>query len=58
MTGADYTDWSDRLRNVEEMVDSPELRTQVARIRDPIRRVLGCRYDYKRFRRVCHQCVN
>ena len=45
LTGADYTDWSDRLRNVEEMVDSPELRTQVARIRD---RAKAVRQDFKR----------
>ena len=45
LTGADYTDWSDRLRNVEEMVDSPELRTQAARIRD---RAKAVRQDYKK----------
>ncbi|HKS37242.1 MAG TPA: hypothetical protein VJW76_08645 [Verrucomicrobiae bacterium] len=35
--GAEYTQWSDRLRDVEEMLDEPELRTQAARIRDRAR---------------------
>ena len=45
MTGENYTDWSDRLRNIEEMVDVPDLRTEVASIRDRARAV---RLDYKR----------
>lgn len=30
-------DWSDRLRNVEEMVNTPDLQTEVAQIRDRAR---------------------
>ncbi len=45
LAGPDFVDWSDRLRNVEEMVDFQDLRTEVARIRDRARAV---RLDYKR----------
>jgi len=38
-TGEGYVDWADRLRNVEEMVDDPELRQQVATVRDRARDV-------------------
>ena len=31
--------WSDRLRDVEEMVDDPELRAEAARIRDQARAI-------------------
>lgn len=34
MSGDGFRDWSDRLRDVEEMVDDPELRSRAARIRD------------------------
>jgi len=37
LTGDDFVDWSDRLRDVEEMVDLPEVRNEVARIRDRAR---------------------
>jgi hypothetical protein len=37
--------WSDRLRDVEEMLDDPELRAEAARIRD---RARGIRQDLKR----------
>lgn len=43
--GSEYTQWSDRLRDVEEMLDEPELRTQAARIRD---RARAMRIEYKR----------
>lgn len=43
--GQDYTEWSDRLRDVEEMIDNPELRNQVARVRD---RAKTMRSDLKR----------
>jgi hypothetical protein len=43
--GTEYTQWSDRLRDVEEMLDEPELRTQAARIRD---RARALRIEYKR----------
>src|SRR6266480_3065924 len=45
LTGDDFVDWSDRLRDVEEMLYRPELRTEVARIRDRARAV---RLEYKR----------
>ncbi len=34
LTGDGFVDWSDRLRNVEEMLDAPELRREVADIRE------------------------
>jgi hypothetical protein len=45
LTGDNFTEWADRLRNVEEMVDSPELRNQVARIRETAQAV---RVEFKR----------
>jgi len=45
ITGADYAQWSDRLRDVEEMLDTPELRAEAARIRD---RARSMRIDLKR----------
>ena len=39
MTGPEYTQWSDRIRDVEELLDVPELRAQAARIRDRARDV-------------------
>jgi len=45
LTGDDFVDWSDRLRDVEEMVEDPELRAEAARIRD---RAKGIRKDFKR----------
>ncbi len=45
MTGDNYADWSDRLRNVEEMVDSPEIRAEAARIRE---RAKAIRAEFKR----------
>jgi hypothetical protein len=43
--GDDFREWSDRLRDVEEMIDAPELRAEAARIRD---RARGFRQDLKR----------
>ncbi len=37
ITGADFRDWSDRLRDVEEMIDDPDLAAEAARIRDRAR---------------------
>ncbi|HEV3342298.1 MAG TPA: hypothetical protein VG125_18155, partial [Pirellulales bacterium] len=37
LAGDDFRDWSDRLRDVEEMVDDPELRAEAARIRQRAR---------------------
>jgi hypothetical protein len=45
LTGDDFRDWSDRLRDVEEMVDDPELRAEAARIRE---RARGIRAELKR----------
>src|SRR5262249_28731654 len=41
ISGNDYLDWSDRLRDVEEMVDDPDLRAEAARIRDRARGIRG-----------------
>ncbi|HJT34627.1 MAG TPA: hypothetical protein VJ783_21535 [Pirellulales bacterium] len=45
IAGEDFMDWSDRLRDVEEMVDDPELRAEAARIRQRARDI---RVDLKR----------
>ena len=45
LTGDGFIEWSDRLRDVEEMVDSPELRSEAARIRDRARDV---RLEFRR----------
>ena len=45
LTGEEFVDWSDRLRDVEEMVDLPEVRNEVARIRDRARAI---RMEFKR----------
>ena len=39
IAGDGFRDWSDRLRDVEEMVESSELRSRAARIRDRAREV-------------------
>lgn len=39
ITGDDFLDWSDRLRDVEEMLDDAELRAEAARVRDAARGV-------------------
>lgn len=39
IAGNDFLNWSDRLRDVEEMVDDPELRAEAARIRDQARSI-------------------
>ncbi|MCH8045951.1 MAG: hypothetical protein IID44_19735 [Planctomycetes bacterium] len=43
--GEDFLDWSDRLRDIEEMIADPELRAEAARIRD---RAKAIRKDVKR----------
>jgi hypothetical protein len=43
--GDDFRAWSDRLREVEEMVDDPDLRAEAARLRDRARSI---RVDFKR----------
>jgi hypothetical protein len=39
LTGEDFVTWSDRLRNVEEMVDLNDVRTDVARVRERARTI-------------------
>jgi hypothetical protein len=45
LTGRDYRQWSDRLRDVEEMLNEQELRNNVARVRDRARAI---RSEYTR----------
>lgn len=45
LTGDDYSEWSDQLRDIEEMLDDPELRNRVAQVRD---RAKAMRAEYKR----------
>jgi hypothetical protein len=39
LTSEEFSNWSDRLRDVEEMVDLPEVRSEVARVRERARAV-------------------
>ena len=44
----DFTPWSDRLRDVEEMVDDPDLSGEVARVREAARDIRRqMRRDFK-----------
>ena len=43
--GEGFRQWSDRMRDVEELLDNPEMRAEAARLRD---RVRGEREEYKR----------
>lgn len=45
LTGDEFREWSDRLRDVEEMVSDPQLRSEAAQVRDRAREI---RLDYKR----------
>ncbi|TKJ36701.1 MAG: hypothetical protein CEE38_10365 [Planctomycetes bacterium B3_Pla] len=45
LTGEDFRQWSDRLRDVEEMLDEPGLRNEAARVRD---RARSMRVEFKR----------
>lgn len=45
ITGEDFVPWSDRLREVEEMIEIPELRNEVAAARE---RARALRQEYKR----------
>ena len=45
LTGDGYRQWSDRLRDIEEMVDDPQLRSQAIQIREAAREI---RIDFKR----------
>jgi hypothetical protein len=43
--GEGFRQWSDRMRDVEELLDDPALRAEAARVRD---RVRGVREEFKR----------
>ena len=45
LTGERFVEWSDRLRNVEERLDNPAMRTEAARIREIAK---GVRVEFKR----------
>ena len=45
ITGSDFREWSDRLRDVEEMIEDPKLRAEAAGIRD---RARGFRQEFTR----------
>jgi hypothetical protein len=49
ITGEGFRQWSDRMREVEELLNDPELRAEAARIRD---RVRGAREEFKRHSKV------
>jgi hypothetical protein len=45
ITGDGFRDWTDRLRDVEEMVGDPRLRAEAARVRD---RATAARAEFRR----------
>jgi hypothetical protein len=45
ITGEGFRQWSDRMRDVEELLDDPEWRAEAARVRD---RVRGAREEFRR----------
>jgi hypothetical protein len=45
LTGGEFTEWSDRMRDVEEMLSDPALRAEAAAIRDRAREM---RIEFKR----------
>lgn len=45
ITGEGFREWSDRMRDVEELLENPEMRAEAARIRD---RVRGEREEFKK----------
>jgi hypothetical protein len=49
ITGEGFREWSDRMRDVEELLEDPGLRADAARIRD---RVRGAREELKRHSRM------
>ena len=48
ITGEDFLPWSDRLREVEEMIEIPSLKNEVAAARERARRL---RQEYKQSRK-------
>jgi hypothetical protein len=49
ITGEGFRQWSDRMRDVEELLEDPALRADAARIRD---RVRGTRDEFRRHSKV------
>src|SRR5207245_100830 len=49
ITGEGFRQWSDRMRDVEELLEDPQLRAEAARIRD---RARGAREEFKRHSKV------
>ncbi len=49
ITGGNFRQWSDRMRDVEELLDDPDWRADAARIRD---RVRGAREEFRRHSRA------
>ena len=45
ITGEGFRQWSDRMRDVEELLDDPEWRAEAAQVRD---RVRGAREEFRR----------
>ena len=45
LTGGDFSDWNERLRDVESMVSDPKLQAEVAKVRE---RARSLRADFKR----------
>ena len=45
LTGEDYVQWTDRLRDIEELIEDPELKAQATRVREAAREF---RMEYKR----------
>jgi hypothetical protein len=45
LTGEDYAQWTDRLRDIEELVRDPDLKAEAARVREAAREF---RMEYKR----------
>ncbi|MGE3820387.1 MAG: hypothetical protein AB7I30_13315 [Isosphaeraceae bacterium] len=49
ITGEGFREWSDRMRDVEELLQDPDLRAEAGRIRD---RVRGEREEFRRHSKV------
>ncbi len=45
ITGEGFRQWSDRMRDVEELIEDPEWRAEASRVRD---RVRGAREEFRR----------
>lgn len=45
LTGPGFVQWSDQMRNIEELVEDPELRAEIARVREAAR---SMRAEFKR----------